>query len=650
MSKFFATLIDEIEQELQDNSNATWDATELAIQLEDAIREVSDYKSHVMMHSFKLESRTGSATTDMDDTLVDSSAQFIIANDIGKVIYNTDDKTWAVVIADGSNSTTQLKLSKDIMEDGDEAYKMFNKGCWNNKQINIEDVTDYLGEDHGVLQDTEHSPEYPIGEKRNVDVTGDILTIDIDFNPPDSSASDADVEVFVWFETRQRVSQLADLAGTVNGTPVAGATTFTIAAVGSGSDVIAEDTLFTVAGVRGTYKIKYDLTLSSGGGVIIFWPGLESAPANGAVVAFIGSTLSRSLERLVVKLTAARASISKGMVPISQVNSAITLLTTINSTVDTMSARITQSINDISSGRTEVDKTPAIVASAATAIGKIDDEVSQAISDLDSGRTEVEKVATVISSAAIALGKVDVEVAKAIVDLASARTEVDKTPTIVDSAATAIGKVNNQIGQAITDLHAGRSLINEINKGGAGVPSDNANYARTDLANANGYLSEAQGYFNQATKDESIASSYSRLAQTGLANASAYIGQARGYLNQATADESLTRTYTTQAQGVLATARGYLTEAQGYFGQATQEESIASSYSGMGARELSAATSYLNQAGGYIRELTSRLNVASSFRLYQEWGERRLAFVLNELETLQSQEEPATQRTWPKDK
>ena len=105
--------------------------------------------------------------------------------------------------------------------------------------------------------------------------------------------------------------EFADLAGTVNGTPSAGATTFTIAAVGSGTDVITEDALFTVAGVRGTYKIKSDLTLSGGGGAVIFYPGLESAPSNGAIVAFIGSTLNKEFERLVTTLTAAKTALSK---------------------------------------------------------------------------------------------------------------------------------------------------------------------------------------------------------------------------------------------------------------------------------------------------------------------------------------------------
>lgn len=310
MSKLFATLIDEVQSALGDDTTTFTDAI-VTVQLEDALRELSDYEPYVMMHSFKLESRTGTADEDKANALVDDAkTQFVDVKDIGKVIYNTDDRTWAVVAA--FVDTGELTLSKDIFPDGDEGYKMFNKGCWNNKQINIEDVTDHIGPDHGVI-----AVEYKTLRKtrafRNWKVEGDILTLDIDFSPPDSSDSDADVEVFVWFNKVHRVSQLADLAGTVNGTVVAGATTFTIAAVGSGTEVIAEDTLFTfyLSTVRGTYKIKYDLELSGGGGTIVFWPGLESAPANGAIVAFVGSTLNRRLERLVVDLAATRLGMAK---------------------------------------------------------------------------------------------------------------------------------------------------------------------------------------------------------------------------------------------------------------------------------------------------------------------------------------------------
>ena len=304
MAKSFATLIDEIQSELGDDTTTYTDAI-ITIQLEDAFRELSDYESYVMLETFRIESRTGTADEDKSGALVDDAkTQFVsTAADVGQVIQNTTDKTWAVVTA--YVDTGELTLSKDIFPDGDEAYEIFNKGCSNKYQVYIGDVTDYIGDKHGVF-----AVEHPIGESRNFTVAGDILTIDVS-EVDDSGGTAPDVEVYVWFNKRHRVSQLADLAGTVNGTPSAGATTFVIAAVGSGTDVIAEDTLFSVAGVRGTYKMKYDLTLSSGGGTIVFWPGLESAPSSGAIVAFIGSTLNRTHERLVVELTAARCALSR---------------------------------------------------------------------------------------------------------------------------------------------------------------------------------------------------------------------------------------------------------------------------------------------------------------------------------------------------
>ncbi len=332
MSYTFAELIDQVQSALGNDTTTYTDAI-VTVQLEDAIREASDYESYVMMHSFELESRTGVADEDKVNSLVDDASAQFLSTDVDKEIYNTTDRTWAVVTA--FVDTGELTLSKDIFPDGDEGYKMFNKGCRTIKQINLEDVTDYIREDHGVIA-VEYKALREPRAFRNWAVEGDILTLDIDFSPPDSATSGADVEVFVWFNKVHRVSQLADLAGTVSGTPAAGATTFTIAAVGSGSDVIAEDTLFTfyLSIVRGTYKVKYDLTLSGGGGDIIFWPGLESAPDNGAIVAFVGSTLNRRLERLVVDLTAARALISEANAQLIQAKADFTagriLINTIN--------------------------------------------------------------------------------------------------------------------------------------------------------------------------------------------------------------------------------------------------------------------------------------------------------------------------------
>ncbi len=314
MAKTFAQLTTDLLQALQDDATL-YGVAETAIRLEDALREIPDHRSYLMREVFKIESRTGTATEDKANALVDDTNLQFLATDVGKVIFNTDDNTWAEVTA--WVDPGELTLSKDIMADGDEAYEMFNEKCRSNKEIYIGGVTDYVGGNHGVLEDDDHAPEYPLGTKRNVQVSGDILTLLVD-TVPDSATITNDLEVFVWFSKRHRVSQLTDLLGTVNGTPAAGAKTLVVAGF-SGSEIIAEDTLFTIAGIRGTYRTTQATTLSTGGGTIYFWPGLDKTLTTGLVITVIGSTLNDKLERLVVQVAAGKALMSKAVKDARQV-------------------------------------------------------------------------------------------------------------------------------------------------------------------------------------------------------------------------------------------------------------------------------------------------------------------------------------------
>ncbi|KKK72213.1 hypothetical protein LCGC14_2906130, partial [marine sediment metagenome] len=247
--------------------------------------------------------------------LVDATESQFVSTDADKVIYNTQNNTTAIVTA--YVSATQLTLSKDIMVDGNERYEMYNKGCRNRFQINIEDIEDWVGpEEHGVLR-----VEYPKGTERNFEIHGDILTLDVR-SVPDSKVRDpaTDVEIHIWVEARQRVSQLTDLSGLINnGNLTVGTTTISVDGL-SGTEIVAEDTLLTIAGVRGIYRVTADVTLSSGGGDLVIFPGLLDVIEDGDVVTIVGSTLNTRLERLVVELTASKASVSKGVDFIGQVN------------------------------------------------------------------------------------------------------------------------------------------------------------------------------------------------------------------------------------------------------------------------------------------------------------------------------------------
>ncbi len=468
MAKSFALLVDECESELQDSANATWTAVELAIQLEKAIKEVSEYVPYTMLVRFEIESRTGTATSTTANKLVDSQGQFL-STDVGKVIYNTTDHTWATVSA--YDSATTLSLTGNIMVSG-EGYEMFNEGCRSNKEVYIGDVTDYIGEDHGVLQDDRHATEYPLGTKRNVSINGNVLTLLMDVDPDDSADADANVDVFVWFKVSHRVSQLTDLAGEIDGgTLTAGATTIHIDGLQATVGVFAEDTLFTIENCRGTYRATADATIGVGTSEcdVNIFPGLEDAIVDGADVTIIGSTLDRRLERLVVEITVARATLSKTMALLSEGHNAIVVLTTINTTIGNMSAGITQAINDLNSGRTEVAKTVDLIADANTALGKVDIEVTKSLFDRDTGRVLIDQINVG--------GNVSADYANyASSNIQSARGYLEE----------AVGYLRQATADESVGSSYGASAIKELNM-------------------ANSYLTQAGGYIQRISAGLSIA-------------------------------------------------------------------------------------------------------------------------------------------------
>ncbi len=310
MSKTFADLIDEVQSELGDDTTTFTDAI-VTVQLADAIREVSDYEPRIVQYTYELESRTGDATSTLSTWLVDTAAQFIVANDVGKVIYNTTDRTWAKVISNGANSTTQLNLSKDIMASG-EGYEMFNEECWENRQIYIGDITDYIGPDHGVMAVEYKTLKRP-RQFRNFEVEGDILTLDIDFDPPDSADSDANIEVYVWIQRRHQVTQqtITTLYVDLSAGYSAGDTAILVDYDGGAvTGTITEGTNFTIAETRGDYMVTADATFSGNEVTLQIFPGLANDIADDKTIWLMKSSLNNRLERLVVELCAARAALA----------------------------------------------------------------------------------------------------------------------------------------------------------------------------------------------------------------------------------------------------------------------------------------------------------------------------------------------------
>ena len=315
-----ADVINQIESVLQDSSNAKWSAAELNLLLDDAITEVSEAVPYVMRDVYQIESRTGIASSTLANNLVDATeSQFVSAAfDKGKVVYNTTDKTWAVI--EGFTSATTVALSADIMASG-EHYEIYNKACWSRKQINIEDSSDFLWIIGAVYPVTPGYNMVPFQNMRNVTLYSQNKIAEIDVSSVDDSKdADADDDVHLYVARQHKLNPMTDLDATNNGGTAVGATTMILAGLTDADTPIYKDTLFTVQGdatsaqdLRYTYRVTDDATIATQATTISFFPKLEAAVATGAAVTFVRSTLTPDLERIIVQMVAGEALMSESI-------------------------------------------------------------------------------------------------------------------------------------------------------------------------------------------------------------------------------------------------------------------------------------------------------------------------------------------------
>jgi len=289
---------DAIEEALRDSSNTYWSTGEIDSRIITALREASRYRPHLVRITYQIESRYGTATSTSSGNLVDATKDQFLSTDTGKRIYNETDHTWADVLSYSDAET--LGLSHDIMASGEEYY-MYNKGCSNNRQINLEDILDYVGENCGVQR-----LEYPIGKRRNVDWvdSAGILQIGMNRNPDDSDPNKTNqkIDIHVWVNKRHKISQLTDFAGAVNnaGGYSKGATSMAINGLQS-TGTIERDQEFTLANRDQVYTVTAAATISSNAATISFYPGLDADVANSVVITLTQSTLDEELEEILLK-------------------------------------------------------------------------------------------------------------------------------------------------------------------------------------------------------------------------------------------------------------------------------------------------------------------------------------------------------------
>lgn len=302
MARTYAKIEDVVQQMLQDTGATTYDTTETGYWIEEELKEFATYDPHIVPIVFQIESRTGTDTAGTEDELTDTTeSQFVSADATSeKVVHNTTDHTWAVV--EGRDSTSVLTLSADIMDSG-ESYRIYNKRCWNNKQIYIGDVTDYLWID---------SVEYPIGQKRNWKVYNDVLEIDVAIvaDSDTTGSSLPNVDVLVRFAKPHRLCELTTLTGELTADESKGDTTVAVDGLAPTTGDVEIGDEFHLEHHKTLYTITAATTLSGGAGNITFYPPLEAAASDNDDITFTETSLKPQHEELFCHLIAARAVLS----------------------------------------------------------------------------------------------------------------------------------------------------------------------------------------------------------------------------------------------------------------------------------------------------------------------------------------------------
>ena len=305
MPRAYTAITTLVTTKLQSAGTADYSVAEVDYQIEETLKEFALYRPHLVPQTFKLESRFGTDVTGTADKLTDLvKAQFLAADAANeKVIHNTTDNTWAVALTQDSASV--LSISADIM-DANENYRIYNKRCWNKRQIYLGDLVDY-GDIAAV--------EYPFGTKRNWRLYGDVLELDVENGViPDSDSTLTtlnDIDVLVWFNRPHVLSQLTDWNGKMAATAAAAATSISMTSLQSAGTIETGEE-FWVENHRTLYVVNASATIASSTAAVTFDPPLEAAISSTAwVTKFRQSSLEPQDEEIFAELAAGQLLRSK---------------------------------------------------------------------------------------------------------------------------------------------------------------------------------------------------------------------------------------------------------------------------------------------------------------------------------------------------
>ncbi len=508
MALSYSDVLAEVLLYLQDTGAAIFASAETQYGIENELKTISRYSPHIVDIMFKIESRTGTDTAGATNKLTDTTkSQFLTTDDSDeKVIHNITDNTWATATTAIASTATVITLNADIMGSGD-SYRIYNKRCKNSKQIYIGDVTDLT--DYMWID----SVEYPLGTKRNWEVYGGVLEIDVNRVADSNSTLDPpnNIDVLVRFAMPHRLCQLTDLFGACTAIEPAGETTLAVKGL-LGAEVIEIGDELYIANHRSLYTVTTGKLLAGSGagngtGDIIVFPGMEAATVTNDIITFVKSSLRPQEENFLVRLVSARAAISKSTLYYAQVNSAVSELSDASTAIGAVAALIalatTASTGDIALARVAIAKPPtATTGSIALANAQFDKlnagvsaPIDLAVSGLASGLALVNTIpigggaAEFMGQAASNVGVAQGYLVSGQAFLQQSSVEHANGAASLNAATTDIRSAGEKVNEAIANLRLVASRL-QVARGGQTFES----WGRTELAQVERELRTLGGF------------------------------------------------------------------------------------------------------------------------------------------------------------
>ncbi len=165
-----------------------------------------------------------------------------------------------------------------------------------------------------------------------------------------------DSTVLIACEEEHYLTAQTDLAGAMNAATADGVWSIVVKALGSGT--IDRNSLLTIAGCDGTYRVAADATITTNVATLLIEPKLKDRVPVDAVVTIRPSSLYPKLERIVAELAAADVAINHASTAFDQIALVLTDISNAATELALANPEVDQGLADVDSGRAFANTVP----------------------------------------------------------------------------------------------------------------------------------------------------------------------------------------------------------------------------------------------------------------------------------------------------